>query len=419
MNGYRDDELTVRWAQLGLFSPIFRLHSANNIWMSKEPWNFPIAARDAQTAVLRMRHRLIPYLYCMNLRSARDLEPLVQPVYWHYPKRAEAYWNKNTFYFGSELFIVPMTSQRDVVTLRAKTNFWMPPGRHVDIFSGMVYDGDRQTMVHRRLDEVAAFAKEGAIIPLDGNLKPEFGAANPDHIELLVVVGANGYFELHEDDGSGSVLEDIVVATTKIEWNQKDACLTISRPQVNEHLVPRNRRWTVTFVGHDGLGESFDHGVVDVDGKQLHVESSCTPRGLQVIIPSTAGLPGAVEGDSRPAEELVIALPQQNPKLRYNEVGTLMKTRISEAQAEYRVKKIVWATVTASEFNNYGLMIGNTTDHSTSRKVAELSSMALDGNWLGSLLEVLTADHRCEEEDKDDEDGEVNDNEGDALMDVE
>lgn len=36
--GYRDDELSVRWVQLGVFPPILRLHSTQSRWMSKEPW---------------------------------------------------------------------------------------------------------------------------------------------------------------------------------------------------------------------------------------------------------------------------------------------------------------------------------------------------------------------------------------------
>ena len=38
--GARDDELAARWVQLGVFSPINRLHSTSNPFSGKEPWNF-------------------------------------------------------------------------------------------------------------------------------------------------------------------------------------------------------------------------------------------------------------------------------------------------------------------------------------------------------------------------------------------
>ena len=40
MGGYRDDELITRWMQLGVFSPINRLHSCNTDFIRKEPWCF-------------------------------------------------------------------------------------------------------------------------------------------------------------------------------------------------------------------------------------------------------------------------------------------------------------------------------------------------------------------------------------------
>ena len=41
MNGYKDNELALRWYQFGVFSPINRLHSSSNPFCGKEPWNYP------------------------------------------------------------------------------------------------------------------------------------------------------------------------------------------------------------------------------------------------------------------------------------------------------------------------------------------------------------------------------------------
>lgn len=74
MQGYRDDELATRWIQLGVFSPILRLHSLNNVWNSKEPWRFIPEAREAMNHALRLRHQLMPYLHTNYVLSARDDE---------------------------------------------------------------------------------------------------------------------------------------------------------------------------------------------------------------------------------------------------------------------------------------------------------------------------------------------------------
>src|SRR6195952_4663143 len=74
--GVRDDELTARWVQLGVWSPILRLHSSNNPFLAKEPWMFPGGARTRLGEALRLRARLVPYLHTMNHRAAVDGVPL-------------------------------------------------------------------------------------------------------------------------------------------------------------------------------------------------------------------------------------------------------------------------------------------------------------------------------------------------------
>ena len=40
MMGYKNDELALRWLQLGVFSPIMRLHSTCCEFNGKEPWRY-------------------------------------------------------------------------------------------------------------------------------------------------------------------------------------------------------------------------------------------------------------------------------------------------------------------------------------------------------------------------------------------
>jgi alpha-glucosidase (family GH31 glycosyl hydrolase) len=165
--GHRDEELSTRWLQYGVFSPILRLHSVDNPFNTKEPWTFGVEAQGIMNKFLRMRHRLLPYLYTMNVRSTQESEPLVQPLYWYYPSNEASYRAKNEFFFGSQLLVIPVTAPRDAESRLGRVRAWFPPGRHVDIFSGVVYDGDRELWINRPLASYPVFGREGAIIPLD------------------------------------------------------------------------------------------------------------------------------------------------------------------------------------------------------------------------------------------------------------
>ena len=78
MHGVRDDEMTARWVQLGVFSPLNRLHSTDNPFNGKEPWKYNKITQSVMEEFLRLRHKLVPYLYTMNRYASRDGQPLVR-----------------------------------------------------------------------------------------------------------------------------------------------------------------------------------------------------------------------------------------------------------------------------------------------------------------------------------------------------
>jgi alpha-glucosidase (family GH31 glycosyl hydrolase) len=256
--GTRDDELATRWVQLGVFSPILRLHSSSNPFLAKEPWTFPREARAAMTSALRFRHRLVPYLHTMNHRAAVAGVPLVQPMYHLAPDDPRAYSVPNEFGFGSELIVAPITTPRDRVTLRGAVRAWLPPGTWIDVFTATVYDGDRELELHRDSGSIPALLRAGGILPLAAEDDLD-ATRNPERLELLVAPGADGELTLIEDDGTGTTPDDIPTARTRLVWRQEPGELTIGAADDPHGILPPERTWTVKFLG---AGES---AVVRVD----------------------------------------------------------------------------------------------------------------------------------------------------------
>ena len=356
-DGYRDDELAARWVQYGLFSPILRLHSTANPWNSKEPWRFIPEAKEAMITALQLRHHFLPYLYSMNVRCAREDEPLVQPIYWHHGG-SEAFMNKNTYYFGSELFVAPLTTPRDKVTRRAKVKTWFPPGRFVDIFSGVVYDGDRTMWLYRTLEEYAVFAKEGSIIPMNAENELETGCANPKDLLLRVVVGADAKFTLYEDDGKQNDEGEVAGVETVIEFKQSTGMLTIAPASGNVSAIPSTRSWQFTFIGADVEAEH--------EGKSL--TKSLGQSGVSYHI-----------SNIDVNKEIQIKLPK-DPQLRKNDPPQLAFKILDEAQMDYNLKKTIWASLSS--------------DKPLSSRFNELQTLGMDAELLGAFSEVLFADSR-------------------------
>ena len=140
---YRDDELQVRWLQLGVFSPINRLHSTASEFMSKDPWCYQEPERSMIKKWLRLRHSFFPYLYTMNYRTHKALLPLVQPMYYSHPKCQAAYEVPNQFWFGSELIAAPITEDNEVQSGLGCAKVWLPKGHWFDLFNGLHYTSRR------------------------------------------------------------------------------------------------------------------------------------------------------------------------------------------------------------------------------------------------------------------------------------
>jgi alpha-glucosidase (family GH31 glycosyl hydrolase) len=97
----------------------------------------------------------------------------------------------------------------------------------VDIFNGTIYDGDCELWISRSLDSYPAFAREGSIVPLDAAEELSNGDGNTGALEVLIVVGADGEFELAEGDGTGSLVDDIKRSRTPIRYNQAKGTVKI------------------------------------------------------------------------------------------------------------------------------------------------------------------------------------------------
>lgn len=198
MRGYKDEELSVRWLQFGVFSPINRLHSSNSSFAGKEPWRYSLEKELIMTRFMILRHQLIPYIYTMNVVNANEGIPLIRPLYYAEPDVIESYEVKNEYYFGSQLLVLPITTPIDRHTRLASEKLYLPDGDWYDIWTNYRYQGNSLLSVTRELDTIPVFAKSGAIIPLDSQPNDTESEALPKHLDWKIYPGESNEFRLIE-----------------------------------------------------------------------------------------------------------------------------------------------------------------------------------------------------------------------------
>ena len=276
MLGTKDEELLYRWVQLGVWSPILRLHASSSAFLDKAPWKKGDVCRRAMGEALRLRHRLIPYLYTL---STENLPP-VRPLYYMYPREEASYKMRNEYFLGPEVCVSPITKPEEKTLMMAEAETFLPAGRYMDLYSGRIYTGGRELPVFRDAFSYPVFLKEGGILPLNSR---HTGTQNPEAFDVYVFPGQSGTLALYEDagDGYGEAL------VTKLAVDENGFC--VGKGEGNFDVSPKKRDWCVKVPGRlTGIrvrgGSGFlVHRDAEKDMTEILVQDVKTSDGCEVL----------------------------------------------------------------------------------------------------------------------------------------
>ena len=167
-------ELLIRWFQWAVFCPVLRMHgyreprvqppesyrhgipqcdsgSPNELWSYGEE-NFAIMQHW-----LGVRESLRPYIDALYDNAHRHGDPLMRPLFWHYPDDAQSWQTEDQYLFGEDLLVAPVMHagqrQRDV---------WLPSGHAWVGLDGERYQGGQRLTVAAGLETIPLFIREGS-----------------------------------------------------------------------------------------------------------------------------------------------------------------------------------------------------------------------------------------------------------------
>lgn len=360
MQGIKDDEMAGRWLQYGVFTPIMRLHSSCGEFNGKEPWRYKTEIRLVMEEFLRLRHKLIPYLYTMNYRTYQEDIPLVLPMYYHNPEREEAYQVPNEYEFGSQLLAAPVTSKRIDRLNVAKVKVWLPEGTYYDIFTGRKYKGNRIMMMYRDIQSIPVLAKAGAVIPMTEEIRE--AGANPGQLTIQVYAGADGEFVLYEDDNNTEDYKDgkCVKTRMQVSWGESSR-LVIEKPEGCLEYLPEKRTYTVKF-----------HGVCDSSVRAEADGASCLTQCSYDEKTNTL----TCQVETLPSDTRIQVVLEQAVQAE-NHVTEECFDFLNQAEIPFPLKEVLYQAIKDQEDMTVLL--------------STLQAMELDRELLGALTEIITA----------------------------
>jgi alpha-glucosidase len=239
-----DVELLVRWVQNGAFSPRFIMNSWKPEGVFNSPWLHPEVLPLVRDAI-RLRYRLLPYLYSLYRRAATHGEPMLRPTFYEFESDARAFADCDDFMLGPSLLVA------SVVEPGARTRrVYLPdgPSRWLDFWTGRSYESGREAEVPAPLHLVPLFVPAGAMIPLtDTNA---FDALHDERSRQLRIYPAPGdgesSFVLYEDDGTSLRHEDGEFAEVRFELRSTARSIELRAQRSGNYAVQEPIRVVVT-----------------------------------------------------------------------------------------------------------------------------------------------------------------------------
>ena len=284
--GYR--ELYVRWFQLGAFLPMFRSHGTDT---PREIWRFGQPGDVTYDTLMKfdfLRYRLLPYIYSLAGWETHKAYTMLRMLAFDFRHDPAVYDIKDQFMFGPALMVCPVTEpmyyapgSTPLEGTAKSRSVYLPAGCDwYDFWTGKRYTGGQTIEADAPLDILPLFVKAGSILPMGP--KVQYADESPDAAyELRVYPGADGCFELYEDEGDNYNYEQGAYAWTPISWDDHTEALTFSNRQGRFDGLVEEREYHVTIVREKyGTGleqEAEADAVLQYQGKveRLSGISSC------------------------------------------------------------------------------------------------------------------------------------------------
>ena len=279
-------ELYVRWMQYGLFCPVFRSHGAD---APREIWRFGKKGEPVYDAIekqIRLRYRLIPYLYSIAWQVTSNNDSYMRPLFADFASDKKVWNMTDEFMFGRSILATPIVNpqytEEKVIRTNAMTGWdrhdvrnqkddgrgvdwsasktvtkYLPKGTAwYDFWTNKKYSGGQDVSFETSLDRVPMFVRAGSILPMGPEMH-YVGEKSWDELELRIYPGADGQFVLYEDEGDNYNYEKGSYSTIIIKWNERTRALTIGERQGEFKGMLQQRRFIV--VTPDGKRQTVSY----------------------------------------------------------------------------------------------------------------------------------------------------------------
>lgn len=236
-------ELYTRWAQFGAFCPMMRSHGTE---VPREIWQFGNPGEvwyDAIADMIRLRYRLLPYIYSTSWDVSNNDGTFMRPLVMDYVADKKTHEIGNEYLFGRNILVSPVTKPGV-----GSWEVYLPEGNDWwDFWTNDRLKGGSTDNKAVSPSILPVYVKAGSIIPFGPDV--QYSTEKKwDNLEIRVYPDADGDFILYEDEFDNYNYEDGKYSEIRFTWNDADNTLTISDRAGNFPGMLKNRKFRITKV---------------------------------------------------------------------------------------------------------------------------------------------------------------------------
>jgi alpha-glucosidase len=259
-HGNSNAELFLRWMQYGALTPFYRNHSEiGNV--DQYAWAWGDVVLDLVREAVRLRYRLLPYIYATFLRAAETGAPVQRPLVFDYQYDLMVRDLDDEYLFGPDLLVAPVYGPG--MTAR---QVYLPAGSWYDWYTDALVGGKRFITSDTPMEHIPLFARGGAIIAMWPRAPQSTMGYRPSVIELHLFVpisdGIHGSF-LQEDDGLTFANRRRAYYRSEFQVTRSDNHLTV-RAEVYGDGYPEFAREAFHLVVHGASPSTVELDGVDI-----------------------------------------------------------------------------------------------------------------------------------------------------------
>jgi len=277
-------ELLARWTEFGVFQPFCRNHTAIGT-RRQEPWAFGEPYESVCRKMIKLRQRLLPYLYTLFEECHRTGAPILRPLLFDYPEDETTYTADDEFLLGDALLVAPIT--RPGVEHR---HVYLPRGTWFYLWSGERFDGPAHVLAHAPLGEPAIYVRANTPLPMgpDANHTAE-KPTDPLTLRIHPAEGA-GEATLYEDAGDGFGYENGEYARRAISCDTSRGRVTVRLGEREGSFVPERREVILELRGVEAAqsvlvaGEEREPGYGDGGALTVSLGEEARAVTVEVIL---------------------------------------------------------------------------------------------------------------------------------------